>query len=88
MEMDHGELWYQIGALARRLHVDMLSETRTEDSVSFECQPARGRRTVITIRLNPLDLYDVSTVAETVRDVYAEDLGGALLRLAGLALDD
>jgi hypothetical protein len=87
MEMDHGELWYQIGALAARLRIDKSSEVRTDDSLSFECQ-LPGCRMVITIRLNPMDLYDVSTVTGTVQNVYADDLGDVLLRITGLAVDD
>jgi hypothetical protein len=92
--MDHSELWQQIRLMTKmRLAIDMKSMIRHPDALQFDVRVPKRRR--MTVRLNGKNLYDLEfgrvsmrtfeyAVLGTAEDVYAEDLNGALLRLAGL----
>lgn len=120
MEMDHSELWAQIGFWTKaRLGIVHGTLLRDTDALLFsipgyggedgdpdeaglewlldeEVETERAlRRRQFKIRLNGLDLYDI-TIGHLDRDtfnwvedgeesgVHADDLDRALLRLAGL----
>lgn len=94
MEMDHNALWVQITLATKiRLGIDMNSMTRSDDSLMFGIAGRKRQR--FKIRLNGLDLYDITlghlnretfdwTEDGQAPDTDVTELNATLLRLAGL----